>query len=198
MNAHGRIAPLRPLGPLFHGPLAPEKSPGSCCAKGYSRRRLKPSPSRFACRLYESRTVPCYRTGTDRLLSRSLGSHRAHRPGAYFLAKLWVHMGALGLRQSPASCVFSFAQSCSSLRGRVLASLRAAPTPFRLCAPERCLPSCPSGTPAGLRPRASGLAPESLDSLKAAEPPLRMAALVCLQGAKCLQWFAGGVSRGVR
>jgi hypothetical protein len=45
---------------------------------------------------------------------------------------------------------------------------------------------------------ASGLAPESLDSLKAAEPPLRVDALVCLQGAKCLQWFAGGVSRGVR
>ena len=44
---------------------------------------------------------------------------------------------------------------------------------------------------------ASGLTPESLNSLRAAEPPLRVAALVCLQGAKCLNWLAGGVSRGV-
>ena len=154
MNALGRLAPLRPLGPLFHGPLAPEDSPSSCCAKYCSRRRLKPSPSRFACRLYEGRTVPCLRTGTDRLRSRSLDSHRADKPGSYFVTELCVHIAALGLRRSPASCVFSFALSCSSPRGRVLASLRAAPTPFRLCAPERCLSSCPSGTPAGLRPSA--------------------------------------------
>ena len=68
-----------------------------------------------------------------------------------------VYVGALGLRRSPADCVFSFALACSTPRGRVLAAGRTNPFPS---VRAKALPFVLSFVDA------SGLAPENLKTLE--------------------------------